>query len=612
MISEPHSDVLRFDRLGALRLCMTLRGVAADVRRDRNAVLRLMDQASDLLGADQRGPAGRLRVAEYRLDELAADLRHRLALVDSMWERVSAIDELADRVTGWPGSDNDPELDRLVRQWRRQVEAFLGRGARGDPTLAAAVLAEMAGGRSLIGAIGQVQRARFEARVDDVVAGLGLDRAAAEAHVREIDRQLGIAVGRGVRADDALAAVAVAMALDLDIEEAADIAADLHGRRATLVDALGWMAGARALGVTVPELLALEGLVAHFDTFDSARHPHEWMGRDLRVGLRDLGHVVDHPDRYTEGQVRAAGALLAHPELLARLDTAAEVELDIGEPRFGATRRHDGVVSYDDLQSFMVKARVAVALAPYADVIDVAADPGGVIDGFHSRADLERFLAETPDLPGEVVVAARAVIDHGLFDRTWLESHRDELAMGAAALAGGLVVVVSAGAATPLVVSLAGAAAGATAAGGTTLLVNASGDADDLDDGLGANLRSGAMVGFSVAGFPAALSGIGAASGPTAGTQQLVAGARATSAASGVVANGGVDLLLPEEFEDELHEFATALGITADGFLVAHRALADPPPWLLDQAAVPLGHSVTSSGRAESRAEGPGREWLAG
>lgn len=592
MSSDP--DTLVFDRAGVLHLWRVMHDVLTDLRNDRVAVRGLMARAGELLTADLRTPEGAFRTAEHHLAELVDDLARRMGLVDEMWERVAAIDDLSAAVRHGSGGSGHA-VERLTAELRREVVAFVG----GDEAVAAAVMAELDEGNRLLVAVTRAHTARFEDRVDEVVAALGLDRAAATAHVHAVDRLFGVLAARAYRGTDAVAGVAVAVALDLDVSAALDLAGE---RGVSLVTALGWMAGAGGLGVTVPELLALEGLIDHFAAFDTARRVEMWGGGDGKVSEGDLHHVAAHPERFTGGQVLAAQALLAHPELLARLDTAAELDPVLGVERFGATRPFDGIVSSEDLRSFMVKAQVSVALAPYADIVDVAADSSEVIDGFRSRADVEAFLANTPELPDRVVAAAEAVLEQGWFDRTWLEEHRDELAMGAAVLGGGLVVVVSAGTASAVVVAATGAAAGGGAAAGTTILVNASGDAEDTDDGVVRNAFDGAIVGFSAAGFPASVRAFGASSG----AERLVAAAGAVRDGAGVVSGGGLDLVIPEDLEGPIHELATAVAVTADGLVVSHRMLTDPPPWLLAAEARPAPGPLRPEWWRQDRAEESG------
>ena len=149
------------------------------------------------------------------------------------------------------------------------------------------------------------------------------------------------------------------------------------------------------------------------------------------------------------------------------------------------------------------------------------------------------------------------MLEAGWFDRTWFEEHRDELAIGAAVLAGGAVIVLSAGAGTPLVLA-AGAAAGATAAGGTALTINLTGDAHDAFDGVVRNIRNGAVVGFTVAGLPAAIESVGA----TTGAARLEAVSVAATDVAGSAACGGLGMGGPGEWEDDVHA-AAGLAVSA-------------------------------------------------
>ena len=256
------------------------------------------------------------------------------------------------------------------------------------------------------------------------------------------------------------------------------------------------------------ELLALRGFRENLSELDNPSGGKT----DDKVSIGDLRYVVEHPWKFADPTVVAAQALLDNPDLWNRLDTAAHNEDLLAGEVFGSRNPGDGVVSLDDLEMFMIKSQIHSVLKEYRSQIDIAADASAEVDGFYSRADFRRFIEENPHLPDEVLVAADAALEAGWFDRTWFEDHRDELALGAAVLAGGAVIVLSAGTATPLVLA-AGAAAGATAAGGTALTINLTGDAHDAFDGVIKNIRNGAVVGFTVAGLPTAIQSIGATTG---------------------------------------------------------------------------------------------------
>jgi hypothetical protein len=313
------------------------------------------------------------------------------------------------------------------------------------------------------------------------------------------------------------------------------------------VDALN-----EVVGRSAKERAIIEDLRAHFGAFDNATGG----SADGRVSTQDIEFVMANPGRFTAGQVTAAEAILSTPELWARLDTAADNADILAEDGFGTTSGGDGVTSLDDLQAYEVKARLNRVLGDYADRIDVAADAGGDVDGFISRSDLATFAA-TDDLPPEVRAAASEMLDAEMFDRSWLEDHRDELALGAAvaagAVAGGVAIVATGGAAAPIVVMGAGAVSGATAGAGTTLAVNASGDAESLGDDVMDNGVRGGLLGSTAAGLPGGLGAVGSASTLPA---RAAAASKVLSDVAAITWAGGADIVIPEPLEDDVHDLA--------------------------------------------------------
>jgi hypothetical protein len=214
-------------------------------------------------------------------------------------------------------------------------------------------------------------------------------------------------------------------------------------------------------------------------------------------------------------------------------------------------------------------------LAAHRRALDTAAD-GGDPDGTFSRRDLEAWLEDptNDNVPVEARHAVEAMLDFELYDETMLERHRDDLAMGAALVAGGTVLVFTGGGA--VVVILASAAA----AGATTMTVNTYNEADLLD-GVLANAVDGALVGISLAGLPAAAAGA-TAGAPAGAPTLLVLGDLAFTApqvlgTAGVVAEtanivslGGVDLLLPGQWEDDIHDVSGAIAVGVGAPVTAH------------------------------------------
>lgn len=533
-------DVVILDRPGAFYLWTVMSATTEELAWDRVAVDGLIEQADRILAGSVSDPSLSLRRAHDGLNRLTVDLKSRLDQIDLLWADVERINELSGDISDWQVSDSAAQLDFLVRNRRERISAFMG----GDEAATQMIVELIDGGLDFANAIGITEQRLFNLRVSEVLASSGGSLAEAEEYVHHLDYQLAVLNESGYFGEDAVVGVGLAMSLDIDIIEVVAVAAE---QDVDLVDAVAWIASSRALGVSVPELRALRGFRENLDDLDNPSG-----GRtDDKVSIGDLRYVVEHPWKFAEPTVIAAQALLDHPRLWNRLDTASRNEdLFVGEV-FGSDDSGDGVVSLDDLEMFMVKSQIHSVLKEYRSQIDIAADASAEVDGFYSRADFQRFIEDNPHLPDEVLVAADAALEAGWFDRTWFEEHRDELALGAAVLAGGAVILLSAGTATPLVLAT-GAAAGAAAAGGTALTINLTGDANDAFDGVIRNIRNGAVVGFTVAGLPTAIKSVGA----TTGVARLEAVSMAATDVAAIAACGALDIVVPEDWEDEVHATA--------------------------------------------------------
>ena len=533
-------DVIILDRPGAFFLWTVMSATTEELVWDRVAIDGLIEQADKILAGSTSDPSLSLRRAHDGLDRLAADLKSRLDQIDLLWADIERINELSGHISDWQVSDSAAQLDFLVRNRRERISAFMG----GDEAATQMIVELIDGGLDFANAIGIAEQRLFNLRVAEVVAVDGGSLAEAEEYVHHLDYQLAVLGANGFVGEDAVVGVSLAMSLDIDIVEVVAVVAD---HDVDLVDAVAWIASSRALGVSVSELLALRGFRENLSELDNPSGGKT----DDKVSTGDLRYVVEHPWKFADPTVVAAQALLDNPDLWNRLDTAAGNEDLLAGEVFGSRNPGDGVVSLDDLEMFMAKSQIHSVLKEFRSEIDVAADASAEVDGFYSRADFRRFIEENPHLPDEVLVAADAVLEAGWFDRTWFEDHRDELALGAAVLAGGAVIVLSAGTATPLVLA-AGAAAGAAAAGGTALTINLTGDANDAFDGVIKNVRNGAVVGFTVAGLPTAIQSIGA----TSGAARVEAVSMAATDVAALAACGALDIVVPEEWEDDVHATA--------------------------------------------------------
>lgn len=556
-------------------------GAAAPTMDPVTAVDRLRS-IDELLSVARADGWPSVAAVEALLDERADILADGNVLVDALTDGISA----------WSGSDNDPILDRLVAN-RLEVALLV---AGGDAAMAARILSLVDSGvRAAAAFVAADREAVYEGRLTEIMSVEGVSRAQAIEVIAEMDSAIAAMIAEGASPEEAVVAFAFADRLDLDLGVARARAGDL-----TVLEVLGRMATAEALDITDHELRALELLWAHFPGFDSARG-----GRpDDAVSVADLRFVVTNPHRFSQAQVTAAVAILGEPVLRNRLDSASQ-NLDVldGEA-FGRRTADDHLISLADLEAFVTRAQLNNILGDHRIDIDIAAR-GGAADGFVSQGDLEAWLAANPNAPIEVRDAVSFMLDTGLHDRTWLERNREALAMGAAVVAGGVVIVVSAGTATPLVVVMgAGFAAGASAAGLTTVGVNhLTGEA--LADGLLENSLAGGGIGMSVAGLPASWT---SASAITQGltVRSGLAAVGFSGEVAGIVSSGGVDLLLPDDWEDEAHGIASAVEIVGSFAGAAEAALNGAVLFAVEPAdAIPSGWT------SRPAANGAGTVWQA-
>ncbi len=503
-----------------------------------------------------------LQAVEHQLRELArvgtnpdaapALVEYRDVLVA---EAIASVDAIGDALRAWDGTDNDPIVDALVAQRRRLVEVLVAGDAFAVEQLERTVSSGRPAGPALADAL---RLAATEERIEEVMHIEGVSREAAIERIMAMDVEIAAMIDAGHSADTALSAFALAEVNDLDLDAALAIAAD-SGQ--SPLEVLGLMLAARGLDMSLMQFDAYMGLQENFDAFDRALGPG-----DGRVSVEDLAFVVANPGRFSAAQVDAAQAVLDAGSLFPRLDTAHGNADILDDDSFGRTELGDGLISTDDLDAFRLATALNRILAAHRRALDTAAD-GGDPDGTFSRRDLEAWLEDptNDNVPVEARHAVEAMLDFELYDETMLERHRDDLAMGAALVAGGTVLVFTGGGA--VVVILASAAA----AGATAMTVNAYNE-EDLLDGVLANTVDGALVGISLAGLPAAAAGATAAAptgtptllvlGDLAFTANQVAGTAAVVAeTANIVSLGGVDLLLPGQWEDDIHDVSGAIAV---------------------------------------------------
>ncbi len=535
-MSMSSSDLIVFDRAQALHLWSVMSSTTNELVRDRIAITGLMDQADRFLGGNVADPVLSLWRAHEGLGQLTNDLKLRLDQIEALWSDVDRINDLTRDIAAWQVTDRAAELEFMVTSRRALVHAFLADDAQATQM----VLEFLDEGLSLASAVGMADQHLFDLRVAEVQDSQGGSLLAAQEYVRHLDYQIAVLAANGFTGEEAVAGVALAVNLEIDITDVVDVSKAFN---ASLVDSVAWLASSRALGVTVAELQAMQGLQEHLEALDNPKGGKA----DGKVSISDLHYVVQHPWKFAGPTVLAAQALIDNPSLWNRFDTASANNHILRGDVFGSLNAGDGVVSQKDLEMFMVKSQIHAVLKEHRNEIDIAADSSGAVDGFYSRADLRQFIENNPQLPSEVLVAADTALEAGWFDRTWFEEHRDELALGAAVLAGGAVIILSAGAATPLVLA-AGAAAGATAAASTALTINLTGDANDAFDGVLKNVRNGAIVGFTVVGLPATIKAVGA----TSGAARVKAVSLAATDVASLASCGALDIIVPEPLEDDV------------------------------------------------------------
>jgi hypothetical protein len=548
------SDTLVFDIPAARQLAHAMSAAANELFSDQVALGRILEEATSLLERDHTGTLVPLASARRGLEELSGDLRWRLDVVDRTAVDLAAIDALSSQLIRWSGQTERARPGELSARRREAILALVDGNVEHAGRIEAAIGSGLTAREAVQAAQAEIQH---EARIAALMDAFGLGEVAAAQMITRVDRNLSDLADRGIGQDDAVAAMAIVENFGLDLDAALEHAAVAE---IGLLDSLGRMLTAQGLGVSLDEFVALEGLEQHFDVFDNATGGTA----DQRVSVADLTYVVDHRWFFTPSQVLAAQAMLDQPVLRNRLDTANRNTDVFSSGGFGSRVPGDGLIADADLKAFMLKAQIHHVLGDYADEIDVANDPSGVVDGYHSENDLRKFIAGNPHLPESVLAAAGIALDSGWFDESWWQEHKDELAMGAALLAAGLAVVVTGGGASMLLVI----GAGALAAAGTTVAVNLATGAPMLDDAF-MNTVKGGFIGAGVQGVATGFAGYGTA---TTELGRVAAIAGVTAAAADVVAAGGVDLLIEEEDEARIHEVANEIGTVLGAVDFAHEA----------------------------------------
>ncbi len=464
----------------------------------------------------------------------------------------------------------DPEIEELRALRDALVADLAGQDAHLglDPEIAAIAQVNSisyveAEALLILGQIGDLNRSIAAVGPGPVANAMIEERNALLARVSESDAETASVMGGllddGFPIEDVVMVSAAAGANDLGI---AEIAALARSEGLSLLDAANMSMAAAVYAMTPDELMAFEGFKQHFDVIDNATGGET----DGSVSMRDLQHVVDHPDEFDVEVVAAATALLSQPGLQYRLDTGVENGNVVNaEGRFGGTRADDGHFTLDDLEMFEVKQNISFLVGENYDDIDIAHE-GGETDGFLSKHDFEDFLAEhRGDLTEQEIWALETVIAAEFYDKAWLERNKHALALAAAVVAGAVFVIATgglgAGLTGALITVVAAGGVGATAAAQTTLAINLVSSESDWDDDLVTNAAEGFIAGAGSGGAVLGVQGFAALS--TA--QQIATGLGLVSDVSGLTGMGAFDLGLQyavhQEDLDDVHDFADTVSL---------------------------------------------------
>ena len=479
------------------------------------------------------------------------------------------IDALSAKIANWSGSDNDPILDQLIRDRDEQIAIL----TEGDEELALHYRTSLADGLTASeAAMDLVAHIETQARIDMVADEQGISESEAEALLAEIDTQFAQLVADGLEGEELEAAAGVLYMATMAGFTFDDIKNIAENQGVDFETAAQINANAEKYGMTADEFVAMQGFHEHFDTFDGAyqgAYGKEHGGyTNGKVKISNLEYVVNNPDVYTPAQVAAAQALLNQPQLLNRIDTATENDnLFENEDFFGQTLADDHEYSRSDLAMFTSGQFAFAQLNPHQGDIDIA-HQGGAIDGHLSKSDYEAFLADNLDrLSNDEVEALETVINGNLYDQTWLEENKNNLAMASALVAAGVFVVATGGTGSIVVAGLIGA----TAAGGTTAAINLSSDNLDWHEDLAWNTVNGGLIGLGTGYAPTSLTVLRTGATPGA---RVLAGTELTAEITGVVASGAFDpalqLVLSDDTVDSIGTTSTVIagvtGVTAVGW----------------------------------------------
>lgn len=389
----------------------------------------------------------------------------------------------------------------------------------------------------------------FDLRIEAVMIEQDVSADEARRIIAEVDAITIELLELGHPPDAAAAAGVIGQASGLSAEEI-DRIAKMFETNAGDAAAIGLYAMQRDM--TPEQFGTYTNLQVHFETI--AQDTGEPV-----ITKGDLDYIDANPHEFDPAVVMTVRQILADPAVYFRLDNAATNNDILDSDSFGALGPDDWKIGQHEFAAFELKQHINNYLGDWGVTIDTM--NGGGPDGTFSGDDYRDFLNNLPpELQGDehAIALLTQIIDGKMYDQGWFERNMDALIMIGAVLAGVGAVLLTGGAATPLLMTLAvGFAAGAGTAGALTLGGNAY-LGKPLTDGLAMNMIKGGFAGMAGAAMPgtiATLTTSTGAYGTTAAALGLV------SETSGIVALGGADIVLPDDWEEGVHGVSEKLSL---------------------------------------------------
>lgn len=499
---------------------------------------------SEMLVAELEAVENRLaELSHYNLDsgpDEHADLEQRLADLQQLV--LAHVDYLNHEIAQGRAVDADPTE-------RVRLRGLLVRNLADNEALAAAAIDLLDDGLPVRTAFVEAEAlVNHKARIDAVMAERRIGRAEAEAIVAEVDRITITLVTAGHGVEAAAIAAVIAEANDLNIEEIIEFTTAFQSNAA---DAAALAVQARRLDMTPEQLGTYLGLQTYFaEIARDGKEPEESV-----VTWDDVEYVASNPSEFSTHAHTIATMMLEDPSIFHRLDDAVANTDILDADSFGSTTPEDGKIGFQEFPAFEFKQTANDLLYSYSAQIDTI--NGGDRDYYFSQGDYRAFLENLPsELEAtEADAILHQIIDGKMYDKSWVEANWDEIVIVVAIVAGVAVSAVTGGTLAPLA---AGFIAGAVAAGGAQVAGNLA-FGNDWNEGLGGAMLRGGFGGLGGAALPMSIGGL---SGGTA-FSNTVARLGLASDVTGLVALGGTDILLPEDWESPVQTGAEFVSLTA-------------------------------------------------